>query len=256
MNSGLLYRPCSGFSSIFFNISLACALLLSVPGCQAPAPETSAPAAEWISLFDGSAESFEQSWRVYNQDGLPDYGWQIEEELLVFRPPQKEEWTSGLDIITRETFEDFELELEWMVTEAGNSGIFYHVLEQPTQEIYWSGLEMQILDNENHPDADMGEDGNRRAGSLYDLIPAEPQNARPFGEWNQVRIVSEGNTVQHYQNGALVVEYERFTPEWFEMLRNSKFRDHNEFGAIRNGHIGLQDHGDVVMFRNMRIRRL
>lgn len=239
-------------AGLFFPVMLT---LLFSGGCG-PAQPTEPPEESWISLFDGSKESFEQAWRVYNQDGLPDYGWQVEDGLLVFRPPQQEDWTSGLDIITRETFEDFELQLEWMVSEAGNSGIFYHVLEQPTQEIYWSGLEMQILDNENHPDADMGVNGNRKAGSLYDLIPAQPQNARPFGEWNSVRIVSQGNTVEHFQNGEKVLEYERFTPGWFEMLRNSKFSNHNEFGAIRSGHIGLQDHGDVVKFRNMRIKKL
>ncbi len=207
----------------------------------------------WINLFDGSSL---EHWRVYNMDGMPDEGWQIEDGLLVFRPPARDDWTSGLDIITRETFSDFELKLEWMVEQGGNSGIFYHVLEQPTQAIYWSGMEMQILDNEHHPDATRGVDGNRKAGSLYDLIPADPQNTKPHGEWNTVRIISDGNHIEHWQNGEKVLEFERFTPEWFEMLRNSKFREHNEFGAMREGHIGLQDHGDVVKFRNIKIRKL
>lgn len=208
---------------------------------------------DWIVLFDGTSTD---EWRVYNSDSMPDQGWAIEDDALVFRPFQRDQWTSGLDIITKRTFSDFELELEWQVSEGGNSGIFYHVLEQPTQAIYWSGLEMQILDNENHPDAGQGIDGNRKAGALYDLIPADPQNTRPFGEWNKVKIISNGNIIQHWQNGEKVLEYERFNPEWFEMLRNSKFRCHNEFGAMREGHIGLQDHGDVVKFRNIRIREL
>jgi hypothetical protein len=102
----------------------------------------------------------------------------------------------------------------------------------------------------------MGKDGNRKAGSLYDLIPAKPQNTKPHGEWNQIRIISDGNHVEHWMNGEKVLEFERFTPEWFKMLRNSKFREHNEFGAMREGHIGLQDHGDLVKYRNIRIRRL
>lgn len=214
--------------------------------------ETNTPGA-WIHLFDGTTTDH---WKGYNMDGFPERGWHIEDGMLVFRPFQRDDWTSGLDIITRQTFSDFELELEWMIEEGGNSGIFYFVLEQPTEAIFWSGLEMQILDNENHPDANQGVDGNRQAGSLYDLIPAVPQNANPHGEWNQVRIISNGNSIEHWQNGEMVVSFERFTVEWFEMLRNSKFRGHNEFGAMREGHIGLQDHGDVVKFRNIRIREL
>ena len=207
----------------------------------------------WDILFDGSSTD---AWRGYNMDHFPEKGWMIQDDALVFEPSDKGEWTSGLDIITKETYADFELELEWMVSKGGNSGIFYHILEQPEEAIYWSALEMQVLDNEYHPDANMGKDGNRKAGSLYDLIPADPQNARPNGEWNQVRIVSSGNHIEHWMNGEKVLEFERFTPEWFKMLRNSKFREHNAFGAMREGHIGLQDHGDLVKYRNIRIRRL
>jgi hypothetical protein len=207
----------------------------------------------WMVLFNGTDTS---QWRQYNGETFPDRGWQIEDGLLVFRPEPDPEWTSGRDIITRDTYQDFELQLEWMIEEGGNSGIFYHVLEQPTQAIYWSGLEMQILDNENHPDATQGVDGNRKAGSLFDLLPAVPQNTRPFGEWNEVRIISDGSRVEHWMNGEKILGFERRTPEWYEMLRNSKFRCHNEFGALQRGHIGLQDHGDVVKFRNIRIRRL
>ncbi|MCH8548604.1 MAG: DUF1080 domain-containing protein [Balneolaceae bacterium] len=207
----------------------------------------------WKLLFDG--QSLEH-WRVYNSDEMADEGWVAENGEMIFYPPQAEEWSSGLDIITRETYSDFILKLEWSVERAGNSGIFYHVLEQPTEAIYWSGLEMQILDNENHPDADQGVDGNRKAGSLYDLIPADPQNTKPYDEWNSVKIVSNGPRVEHWQNGEKVLEYERWTVEWFEMLRNSKFVAHPEFGAMREGHIGLQDHGDVVRFRNIKIKEL
>jgi len=208
---------------------------------------------EWEVLFDGTST---EQWRVYNGDKFPDAGWKIEDDMLVFEPPQSEEWTSNLDIITRETYENFHLQLEWQISETGNSGIFYGVLEQPTQAIYWSGLEMQILDNINHPDADQGVNGNRKAGSLYDLIPANPQNTNPHGEWNQVEIVVNGSSVEHWQNGEKIVEFERWTPEWFDMIRNSKFECQNEFGNVRNGHIGLQDHGDIVKFRNIRIKRL
>jgi hypothetical protein len=206
----------------------------------------------WTLLFDGEST---EHWRGYNMDAFPENGWQAEDGLLVFRPSDSGEWTSGLDIITRETFSNYEFKIEWMIEESGNSGIFYHVLEQD-RAIYWSGPEMQILDNINHPDADQGVNGNRKAGSLYDLIPAEPQNTRPHGEWNSVKIVSDGPVIQHWQNGEKVVEYERWTPEWFDMLHESKFNCFPEFGAMRDGHIGLQDHGDVVKFRNIKIREL
>jgi hypothetical protein len=210
-------------------------------------------ATDWITLFDGSGTD---AWRVYNGEAFPDKGWRIEGDALVFQPDTTGEWTSGLDIITRETFGDFELELEWSVSKGGNSGIFYFVLEQPDQAIYWSGAEMQVLDNEHHPDANQGVNGNRQAGSLYDLIPAVPQNAKPYDNWNQVRIISKGNLVEHWMNGQKVLAYERFTPEWFALLRGSKFNGHPEFAAMREGHIGLQDHSDLVRYRNIRIRRL
>lgn len=206
----------------------------------------------WKLLFDGESADL---WRGYNMDSFPQQGWQIENGLLQFQPSTVENQSQGLDIITRETYTDFEFKLEWMVEESGNSGIFYHVLEQE-REIYWSGPEMQILDNENHPDAAQGVDGNRKAGSLYDLIPANPQNTNPFGEWNSVKIVSDGPVVEHWQNGEKVLEYERWTEDWFDMLHESKFQCYPEFGAIRNGHIGLQDHGDIVKFRNIKIREL
>lgn len=207
----------------------------------------------WQLLFDG--ESMDH-WRVYNQPDIPGESWRVEDGAMVFRPQKTGDWTSGLDIITKETFSDFEFVLEWKVAEAGNSGIFYHVIEQSDKALYWSGPEMQILDNEHHPDANMGKDGNRQAGSLYDLIPAVPQNANPFGEWNTVKIVSNGPVIEHWQNGERVVRYERWTDEWNEMVANSKFAEHPEFGQAKEGHLSLQDHGDVVMFRNLKIRRL
>jgi hypothetical protein len=208
---------------------------------------------DWIVLFDGSSTD---EWRQYNKQDFPAKGWEIEGDALVFRPKVNPLETSGGDIMTLRTFGDFDLRLEWLAEKGANSGIFYHILEQPDQAIYWSGLEMQVLDDENHPDSFLGVDGNRKAGTLYDLLPISPHKAKPFGEWNEVRIVSKGPMVEHWLNGVIVLSYERWTVEWFAMLRNSKFKDHNEFGAMQRGHIGLQDHGDVVKFRNIRIRAL
>jgi hypothetical protein len=205
----------------------------------------------WELLFDG--ESMDH-WRVYNQEGIP-AGWVVEDEAMVFDPEQRND-QYGLDIITKETYGDFELKLEWWLSEGGNSGIFYHVIEQEDKALYWSGPEMQILDNENHPDADQGVDGNRKAGSLYDLIPAVPQNAKPFGEWNSVKIVAKGDVIEHYQNGEMVLSFDRSTEEWKNLVAGSKFAPHPEFGTAAEGHIALQDHGDLVKFRNLKIRSL
>ncbi len=206
----------------------------------------------WTSLFDGEST---KHWRGYNMDDFPDNAWHVEDGLLVYRPPEGDESTTALDIITREVYSDFEFKIDWMIERGGNSGILYHVLEQD-RAIYWSGPEFQILDNENHPDADQGIEGNRKAGSLYDLIPADPQNTNQFNEWNSVKIISNGPVIEHWQNGEKVVEFERWTVEWFDMLHESKFNCYPEFGALRGGHIGLQDHGDVVKFRNIKIREL
>lgn len=206
----------------------------------------------WSLLFDG--ESTDQ-WKGYNMDSFPDIGWKVEDGLLVFNPSSDEERTSALDIITKETFDNFEFKIDWMIERGGNSGIFYHILEQE-RAIYWSGPEFQILDNENHPDAEQGINHNRKAASLYDLIPADPQNTKPYGKWNSAKIVSDGSTIEHWQNGEKVVEYERWTEEWFNMLHESKFNCYPEFGAMRQGHIGLQDHGDEVKFRNIKIRAI
>lgn len=252
--------------------ALLLALTLSISACQ-PAGERAEPAmtsasdpdaapnsltpeeaaAGWELLFDGNSMD---RWRVYNRPDIPGQSWSVEDGMMVFTPSDSEEEMPGLDIITKDTFGDFELVLEWMISERGNSGIFYHVIEQPDKALYWSGPEMQILDNENHPDSDQGMAGNRKAGSLYDLIPAAPQNAKPHGEWNQVRIVSDGPRIEHWQNGEMVLSYERWTPEWNDMVAASKFAEHPEFGSAEQGHIALQDHGDVVRFRNLKIRRL
>lgn len=202
----------------------------------------------WKLLFDGETTD---GWRGYNSEKFPEQGWVVENGTLTVLADG-----GGGDIITEKQYRNYILSLEWKVEKGGNSGIFYAAMEQPTQPIYWSAPEMQVLDNENHPDANRGENGNRKAGSLYDLIPAEPQNANSYGEWNSVKVVVEGARVEHWMNGEKVLEYTRWTPEWYEMIRNSKFRSHPEFGDARKGHIGLQDHGDRVQFRNIKIKEI
>lgn len=197
----------------------------------------------WVLLFDGETTD---GWRGYNQDSFPEEGWVIEDQTLKVTG-------GGGDIIYDQMFHNFHVKLEWKVSEAGNSGIFYLAQEVEDTPIWHSAPEMQILDNQAHPDADMGVNGNRQAGSLYDLIPADPQNFRGAGEWNEAGISVNNGTVTHYQNGVPVVEYELGTEEWDEMVANSKFEPLENFGIDQPGYFGLQDHGDDVWFRNIRI---
>jgi len=211
----------------------------------------------WELLFDGKTT---KGWRGYNKDSFPSKGWVIEDGSLKMQGTGAGEAGVGGDIIYDEEFKDFELSLEWKISEGGNSGIFYLAQEVEGDRIFKSAPEMQVLDNDRHPDAKLGKDGNRQAGSLYDLIPAKPQNAKPVGEWNKISIIVYRGTVVHNQNGENVVEYHLWTDDWKEMVANSKFKDWENFlntgGENKKGYIGLQDHGDDVWFRNIKIKKL
>ncbi len=218
-------------------------------------PEKSSPEEDgWIVMFDGENTD---GWRNYGEETFPEEGWVIEGEALkCLGSGHGEAGGAGGDIIYDQKFKDFHLKLDWKISEGGNSGIFYLARELEGEPIWKSAPEMQILDNERHIDANLGEDGNRQAGSLYDLIPAKPQNAKPAGEWNSVEIMVYQGTVIHKQNGEVVVEYHLGTPDWEEMIANSKFADFPEFGKYVEGYIGLQDHGNDVWFRNIMIKDL
>jgi len=206
-----------------------------------------------ILLFDGKSTD---QWRGYNKTDFPK-GWNIEDNAIHCIGSGKGEAGQGGDIITKEKYKNFELTLEWKISEGGNSGIFYLAQEIPGMEIYKSAPEMQVLDNAKHPDAKLGVDGNRQAGSLYDLISAKPQNAKPAGEWNTVKIMVFKGTVVHYQNGEKVLEYHLWTDDWKKMCANSKFKDFKNFvDPATEGFIGLQDHGDDVWYRNIKIKNL
>jgi hypothetical protein len=207
----------------------------------------------WILLFDGESTD---GWRGYGKDTFPESGWVIEDGTLkVEGAGTGEAGGEGGDILFDQQFQNFHLSLEWKVSEGGNSGIFYLAQEIEDRPIWHSAPEMQILDNANHPDAMLGEDGNRQAGSLYDLIPADPQNFNGHGEWNKAEVLVYRGTVVHFQNGEPVVEYHLGTPAWEDMVNNSKFADYADvFGKMEPGYISLQDHGDDVWFRNIKIQ--
>jgi hypothetical protein len=208
----------------------------------------------WVLLFDGQSTG---NWRGYGLDSFPSKGWVIEDGTLHVLGSGKGEAGGGGDIITVKKYSNFELSLEWKVSEGGNSGIFYLAQEKPDQPIWKSAPEMQILDNAKHPDAKLGVEGNRAAGALYDLIPGKFEAVMPAGEWNKIKIMVYKGTVVHWMNGQNVLEYHLWTDDWKKMVANSKFRDYGDFvNTAQEGYIGLQDHGDDVWFRNIKIREL
>ena len=226
--------------------------------------------ANTIVLFDGSSL---EGWRGYGKDHVP-ARWSIEDGCLKFSGSGGGEAQTGEGgdlIYAAQKFKNFELELEWKVSKGGNSGIFYLAQEIKKEDgsyepIYISAPECQVLDNENHPEAKLGVDGNRQSSSLYDMIPAKPQNSKPAGEWNKVKIMVYKGTVVHFQNDVAVVEYHLWTPQWTEMLQASKFSEekwpvafnllNNCGGENHEGYIGFQDHGDDVWFRNIKVKVL
>jgi len=209
--------------------------------------------AGWYLLFDG--ENTDQ-WRGYQKKEFPK-GWEVVDGTIHVLGSGRGEAGGGGDIITIKKYGNFEFSLEWKVSKGGNSGIFYLAQEIEGQPIWKSSPEMQILDNEGHPDAVLGIKGNRQAGALYDLLPADPQTAKPAGEWNHVKIMVFKGTVVHWMNGAMVTEYHLWTDDWKAMVAESKFKDYEWFmNPASEGHIGLQDHGDDVWFRNIKIREL
>jgi len=205
-------------------------------------PQSSIAAAEWRALFDGKSLD---AWRGYKTDKVPE-GWRAENGTLTKDKPVA-------DIVTRDQFGDFELELEWKIGEGGNAGIFYRGTEE-YDHIYWSAPEYQLLDDIK------GADNKSRltsAGAAYAILPSPAGHLKPVGEWNRARIVVNGNHVEHWLNGVKLVEYELGSPDWQAKVKASKFKDWPNYGKARRGHIALQgDHEGSLAFRNIRIREL
>ena len=210
----------------------------------------------WILMFDGVTTN---GWREFNAEVFPDTGWYLEDGMLVCENSGKGEAGFGGDIIFDKQFTNFHFKVDWMIEEGGNSGIFYLAQEIPEKKIWYTAPEYQILDNfSTHIDNTLGKDGNRRAGSLYDLIPPDPQNAKGAMEWNSAEIISYEGTIAYKMNGETTLEFHLWTDEWNQMIADSKFPDFNpDFADVaKTGYIGLQDHGHAVWFRNIKIREL
>lgn len=232
-------------------------------GCEKDtvAADSVAVEGEWIVLF-GGAPGDTTKWKGYQKPGFPQIAWQVtpEGELHMKGSGNDEAGGKGGDIITEEAFENFELELEWKISEGGNSGIFFMVIDDPEARIFHSAPEMQVLDDNGHPDANKEDQLGRkshRAGSLYDLIPAPDGAFTGAGEWQKAYIKKNGDHVIFKLNGVTTAEFTLWDDTWNEMVKNSKFSQWDLFGTNKGaGHIGLQDHGDDVWFRNIRIKKL
>ena len=204
----------------------------------------------WFLLFNG--KDF-KGWRMCNSLEMAK-NWVIEDNAMkVFTDPDLK--PSGDILYGARKFENFELSIEWKASKGANSGIFYNIREMPGQPIYASAPEIQVLDNEFGGDR---HDPTHRAGSLYDMIPCDPSTVKPYDNWNLTVVRVKDGHVTHFMNGVKVVEYTLWTPEWDQMVAKSKFRDWEGFtqGIAKEGYIGLQDHGNVVWFKNVKIREL
>lgn len=210
----------------------------------------------WKLLWDGKTT---EGWRGAKLETFPKVGWEINNGILSVLSTGGGESEAGGDIVTEKKYGDFELKVDFKLTEGANSGIKYYVDTELNQGKGSSiGLEFQILDDARHPDAKLGNHkGSRTVSSLYDLIQADTSKVvNPIGEWNHAHIISKNNHVEHWLNGMKVLEYERKSPEYRKLVSESKYKVWPNFGEADNGRILLQDHGDRVSFRNIKIRPL
>lgn len=205
-------------------------------------------AAGWQSLFDGKTT---RGWHTYGAQKVR--GWDVQNGELIALGQAGHEGTAN-DIVTDREFENFELSLEWKIAPGGNSGIFFHVLERPEYEtVYATGPEYQLIDDIGFP-AQL-EDWQKTAAN-YAMHPAKKAAPKPVGEYNHTRLLVQNGHVEHWLNGAKVVEYQLWTPDWEERIAKGKWKDYPGYGRARRGRIGLQDHGNQIWFRNIKIREL
>jgi hypothetical protein len=207
-------------------------------------------------LFNGKDS---QGWRGAKKTSFPEKGWKIEDGMIQVLPSGGGESTNGGDIVTEEQFSAFELQFEFRLTEGANSGVKYFVTETEKNSGSAIGLEYQVLDDARHPDAKMGKGGNRTMSSLYDLIARKdiPASQKKIGEWNRGSVkVYPDNRVEHWLNGFKVLEYTRGSESYRQLVAGSKYKGFENFGMAKQGRILLQDHGNLVSFRSIKVRRM
>jgi hypothetical protein len=242
---------------IILSITTVFALIISLSSCGQKKPNTltsKEKKAGWVLLFNGKDFT---GWRQCNGTEMPK-NWKIENNSMkVFTGEGKKpgQGSNGDIVYGARKYKNFELSVDWKASEMANSGIFHNVREVPGQPIYYAAPEVQVLDNEKASDNKIA---SHLAGSLYDMVAADPKTVHPAGQWNTIVISVKDGKVTHIQNGVKVVEYELWTPKWDEMVANSKFKIFPGFieGIAKEGYIGLQDHGYDLWFRNIKIREL
>lgn len=216
---------------------------LSLLAAEEKSVITKSKGGSWEVLFDGKSTD---KWRGFKKEKFPSESWKVEDGVL------KTIVGNGTDIVTKEQYDNFELDLEWKVTPGANSGVMFRASEKFDQ-LWFTGPEMQILDDDKHAD---GKNPKTSAGALYALIAPKNKNLKPVGEWNQMKLIINGNHGEHWLNGRKIVEYELNSPELNELIAKSKFSSMPRFAKEQTGHIVLQHHHDEVWFRNVKIRRL
>jgi len=204
----------------------------------------------WELLFDGTST---EHWKGYNKATFPEKGWKVEDGMLIVMKSGTGAGHGG-DIVTIDKYENFELTIDFMLTDTANSGIFYMVSEVEGSAIWHNAPEYQVLDDSRY--AEMGSTNVHFTAGNYDIHPAETDYKKPMGEWNTARLILNNGHVEHWLNGNKVVEYDLWTPEWEAQVKASKFKDYPGYGRTKNGQIGLQDHGHEVKFRNLKIRSI
>ncbi len=203
----------------------------------------------WVKLFDGKTT---QGWHTYGKTTVGQ-GWKAENGVLHFDPKAKN--NDGGDIVTDKEYSNFHLKLEWKVAPKSNSGILFYVHEEPAKykQTYSTGPEMQVLDNDGHPD---GKITKHRAGDLYDLVKSSSEPVKRVGEWNLAEIISNNGKLEFKLNGVKVVSTTLWDDNWKKLIAGSKFANWENFGTFKSGKIALQDHGDEVWYRNISIKEL
>ncbi|MXV49441.1 DUF1080 domain-containing protein [Pedobacter sp. HMF7647] len=236
--------------NIFSAVSIAAVvgLVSSSFSVNKPANHPAKQKAEWVKLFDGKSTA---GWHTYGKENAGS-AWKVQDGIIYLDGSSKE---GRGDLVTNKEYSNFDFKYEWKISEKGNSGLIFYVHEDPAKfhSTYSSGPEMQVVDNEGHPD---GKIFKHQAADLYDLVPCSKKTVKPVGEWNKAEIISNNGKLEFFLNGTKVVSTTMWDASWEKLVAGSKFKDMPGFGTFKSGKFALQDHGDTVWFRNIMIKEL